>query len=948
MTASSNNNSASALSLLIEFPALVNQEEQMVKTPYDVSGWALYLDLLDDLLTDVAGFAVLKNQEKMVVLGDRGIRVGDYLQLNKDLCRIRIFVGQRAVQLLPGSYKIWRNHLQFQVKHLANSKLIQASFEDCLKRLHKMPRLWMDYLEYVQKDENFTDITQWRRLVNRALMSLPVTQHSKVWTVVLQVLEKTLQLPSETVVRMLRRYSMLDPTYRSNFAKLCVSLERPAEAALLYLELLNDPTTLSTQKFDLWMTFSDLVCLHPQACRQVGINFEALVRGALHPQKGIEEIEEVEEEDTPSPSATKLNLGEMEGTLWAKLASYFVRLGEFDMARSVYEEAMESVSRVRDFSILFDAYSQLEEGVLEVAMAQAGEDEEEKENDAPANTQNDDLDILLGNDADKTNSASVDMEWALSRAEHLTARRPLLLNLVLLKQNPHNVGEWLTRAQLYQKQGQINMAVASLQESLKKVHASKAVNGSPGQLVLELVKLYEEELQNVDKARQLLERICQEWEYRFRHVEDMATCHATWIELELRQEKWEEALSLARQAVAPPSILDGPNAKVAKGLPKSLRLWDLLLDLEESLGTAATTKDSYNRAMELKVATPMHILNYCSFLKDQKYFEESFGAYERGVELFQFPGAKVLWTSYLQNFIERYQGTKVERVRDLFERCLESCPPEDCSDFYLMNGDFEEQHGLTKRALGVFKAMCQKVPDDDKFTAYQLYIAKTTKYLGVTATRDVYQEAIAALKDDQASAKLCLDFAKMESSLQEVDRARGVLTYGAQMADPRRNPEYWTTWHDFEVAHGNEETFREMLRIKRSVQASFSTVNYNATDMGTSLENLDPEQALEIIANQEGVDLDDDPSLRKQAPIQGFVQQQKRPAAAAGLEDIEERVAKLRKAAQDDEIDIDDSDEDDEDDIKETATAAKIQNVSMKQVPAAVFGGLSEAAKEAT
>lgn len=31
-------------------------------------------------------------------------------------------------------------------------------------------------------------------------------------------------------------------------------------------------------------------------------------------------------------------------------------------------------------------------------------------------------------------------------------------------------------------------------------------------------------------------------------------------------------------------------------------------------------------------------------------------------------------------------------------------------------------------------------------------------------------------------------------------------------------------WHDFEVAHGNEETFREMLRTKRSVQMAFSQV----------------------------------------------------------------------------------------------------------------------------
>ena len=69
------------------------------------------------------------------------------------------------------------------------------------------------------------------------------------------------------------------------------------------------------------------------------------------------------------------------------------------------------------------------------------------------------------------------MEWALSRAEHLAARRPLLPNRVLLKQNPHNVGEWLTRSQLYMKQGQIGMAVASLQDSLKRVQSNKAVNG---------------------------------------------------------------------------------------------------------------------------------------------------------------------------------------------------------------------------------------------------------------------------------------------------------------------------------------------------------------------------------------------------------------------------------------------------------------------------------------
>ena len=69
----------------------------------------------------------------------------------------------------------------------------------------------------------------------------------------------------------------------------------------------------------------------------------------------------------------------------------------------------------------------------------------------------------------------------------------------------------------------------------------------------------------------------------------------------------------------------------------------------------------------------------------------------------------------------------------------------------------------------------------------------------------------------------------MELSLGEIDRARALLIFGAQIADPTRDNKFWETWEDFEIKHGNEETFREMLRIKRSVGASFSSVHYNTS-----------------------------------------------------------------------------------------------------------------------
>lgn len=44
---------------------------------------------------------------------------------------------------------------------------------------------------------------------------------------------------------------------------------------------------------------------------------------------------------------------------------------------------------------------------------------------------------------------------------------------------------------------------------------------------------------------------------------------------------------------------------------------------------------------------------------------------------------------------------------------------------------------------------------------------------------------------DTDRVQMCLAFATVEQKLGEVDRARAVLTYGSQFADPRRAEPYW-------------------------------------------------------------------------------------------------------------------------------------------------------------
>ena len=105
---------------------------------------------------------------------------------------------------------------------------------------------------------------------------------------------------------------------------------------------------------------------------------------------------------------------------------------------------------------------------------------------------------------------------------------------------------------------------------------------------------------------------------------------------------------------------------------------------------------------------------------------------------------------------------------------------------------------------------------------FLIYIAKATENFGLPATRAIYERAITVLPDRQ-TAQMCLRFAAMERKLGEIDRARAIYAHASQFCDPRVNPEFWKEWNDFEVETGSEDTFKEFLRIRRSVQSLYNT-----------------------------------------------------------------------------------------------------------------------------
>ena len=108
-----------------------------------------------------------------------------------------------------------------------------------------------------------------------------------------------------------------------------------------------------------------------------------------------------------------------------------------------------------------------------------------------------------------------------------------------------------------------------------------------------------------------------------------------------------------------------------------------------------------------------------------------------------------------------------------------------------------------------------RITTDLKITIHKLPTNFWSIFTGVRKL--TLSESVLSLRE------MCMKYAQLEVKLGEIDRARGIFSHGSQMSDPRTAKSYWKAWQEFEVRHGNEDTFREMLRIKRSVQAQFNT-----------------------------------------------------------------------------------------------------------------------------
>jgi len=745
-------------------------------------------------------------------------------------------------------------YLAFRTKHVAKLnaaifaseyRKVNALFERALILLNKMPRIWEMYLKFLMQQPL---VTLTRHTFDRALRALPITQHNRIWALYRPFANSA---EGETAVKIWRRYMQVHPEDAEDFIELLVQVGLYTEAVRKYIDILNNPRFQSKNgkgHYELWSEMVDLLVEHAaqiETGHETGIDVERIIRS------GIERF------------------SDQRGKLWCGLATYWIRRGSFERARDVFEEGILTVMTVRDFTLVFDSYAEFEESIIGALME------------------------VASTRADKgvvDENADFDLDIRMMRFEHLMDRRPFLLNDVLLRQNPNNVTEWEKRVVLWGENKE--NVVQTYTDAIAAIQPKKAV-GAFHQLWANYAKFYESG-GDIRSARVIMEKAVK---VPFKSVAELADMWIEWAEMELRNENFDDAAKIMAKAVQAPkrSNVDYFDETLSpqQRVHKSWKLWSFYVDLVESVSSLDETKKVYERIFELRIATPQTVVNYANLMEEHKYYEESFKIYERGLDLFSYPVAFELWNLYLTKAVDRKIG--IERLRDLFEQAVEDCPPRFAKVIYLMYGNLEEERGLARHAMRIYERATRAVSDEDRADMFNFYITKSASNFGLPSTRPIYERAIAALPDNEAR-DMCLKFADMEKRLGEIDRARAIYGHASQFCDPRTNPGFWIKWEQFEVQHGNEDTFKEMLRIKRSVQAQYNTdVNFIASQALARAQQVTANGGEEV--DSEVADAMEQLERQARAPV-GFVAASEGPKVNMPVE-----------VANPDAIDLDDMDE---------------------------------------
>ena len=719
-----------------------------------------------------------------------------------------------SLHYLPGSYKLWYNYLKEEREYAKANYNIPNKYYDEVNKLHeqaliymmKMPKIWIDFIQFMF-EQNL--ITKTKSIFNKALQAIPITQHKKLWDIYIPYIE-SLSNCHQTKIEIFKRYIKFNPDYKEKFINFLIGIKEFNIAIYYIIEILNDENFYSKEnksQYYYWIILCQIINNYPEyidlsICNKE-LNVDRVIRHGI--KKYSDEV----------------------GNLWVTLANYYIKIGLIEKAREIFEEALEKILTVRDFSLVFNSYLNFEQEMMKYNIFNSEisvdnnlelsckkvEIEENKLTELELNELENAMNELKFEEinyekieedeniqkGDKENNSNI-KKFNFIRVNNLLQRRPFLLNSTILRRNPNNVNEWLKRIELMKEKNDVNQIKKLYEECLNTIKINEAY-GKLSEIYISYANFYEEN-NNIKKANEIYFKGCN---LNYKKTEENVTMWCLWCEMNIRQKKYKDAYSIIKY------ICTNNTNKYYK-YNKNIKLWSLYIDLEINMNKNNEKQVIYiyNKMIEYKIANIETIFNFIIYLEKIKYYEKIYNIYEQSIELFTWPNAYDICLCYLVDFINHYKNEKSEIFRDIIQNII--VLSGHLKIFYYIYAFYEEKYGLYNHCIDILKEASQNVKDDEKPEIHSVIIAKSAKYFGIGKVRLAFDDAMNNL-DKSFVLEIGLKYISIEIKLKEINRARGIFKYLGKLFNPDNKEykeEFWEMWDNFEKLYGDTVTYQEM------------------------------------------------------------------------------------------------------------------------------------------
>lgn len=734
-----------------------------------------------------------------------------------------VFILHRATTALPHSKQLWNTYLTYLVDHSRQLNYtshkcqflnINKIFERAILNLPESIDIWKSYLQFLLQTQS-NEITHIRRTINKCLRCLPLNQHYQIWPMYLAFADRVGGL---TAIKIYSKYiQYLDPQELTGKHESGMNLE---DIIYKFIEFGADDEIV-IEMYQRILTKPDEYLSLPKSVVQYLFEYIDILMESSVPDLYFEDI--IRRSISQYPDQV--------GKLYLKLTTFYRNRTNAEKVRYYYNKALKECLTVHDFTMIYDQYTEFEEQELNS------------------------LAMTLENDP----SLASLFDFKMNKLEKLINNRELLLNDMMLRQNINNLDVWFTRFDIFKDD--LTNLIKTYNDALKSINPLKVTTSSNhklNQIWIRYASAYstngDYRTANFIYSKSILSQ--------FNHPDELAELYINWCEMllaapDFKPERSIEILDevLYREYTVPIEYTDS-SIPVQKRITKSPKLWSFYIDLLESFieSNEQTNEiekvcNAYDQLIKLKIATGKNIISYAEFLESWKYYERSLTIYERGLKLFQDSEIKYeIWKAYLTKTISSPIKIDIERIRDLFEICLDDIPPHLQPPIAMLYSEYEQKHGYLLNSIKILTRTITKLTQHQSSPTTTTSTSSTTRDLLTSLKLNLYITALAkidqihdvtqyaalahqALQDQYLSppqtAQLFINHIlkferRQPQSTTQKHRIRELFKYVTGLDHPDKLPAVWKGWEEYELDQGDEASFKDMLRIKRRVAGEFA------------------------------------------------------------------------------------------------------------------------------